>query len=111
MKHKLVTIVVDLPNPSKYMAEIKGVDCEGGMKLFEVKVGRGSSLLFGTFGDALGTICFISFHVLYIDLLMLICELASVTNPKYCDIDSSFGLHDYTVSLDMRNSKRSFLCE
>jgi hypothetical protein len=74
-------------------------------------VGSGSSLIVGTYGDAIGTVCFISFHCLYIDLLMEICELKSVTNPKYCDIDSTFGLHDYTITVDIHNSKQSFLCE
>ena len=44
-------------------------------------------------------------------MLMQITELKSVTNPKYCDIDSTFGLHDYQVTVDIRNSKQSYLSE
>jgi hypothetical protein len=50
-------------------------------------------------------------HLLYVDLLMQITELQSVTNPQYCDIDSTFGLHDYQITVDIRSSTQSYLCE
>lgn len=111
-KHKLVKLVVDLSNPRKLpLEEITEAKSEGGMKLYRVQVGLGSSLIIGTYGDKDTTICFISFHILYIDLLMQITELSSILNLKYCDIDSTFGLHDYTITIDIRNSKQSFICE
>jgi hypothetical protein len=42
---------------------------------------------------------------------MQVTELKSVTNPKYCDIDSTFGLHDYQITVDIRSSTQSYLCE
>ena len=81
------------------------------MKLFRLQVNGGSSLIIGTYGDREGTVCFLSFHLLYVDMLMQITELTSITNPKYCDIDSTFGLHDYTITVDIRSSTQSYLCE
>ena len=81
------------------------------MKLYRMKINEGSSLIVGTYGDTEGTICFLSFHLLYVDLLMNVTELTSVTNPKYCDIDSTFGLHDYQITIDIRSSTQSYLCE
>jgi hypothetical protein len=68
-------------------------------------------LILGTYGDKENTLCFISFHILYVDLLMQLSELKSITNPKYCDIDSTFGLHDYQVTVDIRSSSQSYFCE
>ena len=34
-----------------------------------------------------------------------------MTNPKYCDIDSTFGLHDYQITVDIRSSTQSYFCE
>ena len=77
-KYKLVKICVDLNNPKKSLEEIVGVKSEGGMKLHKLPVGLGSSLIIGTYGDKDSTVCFMSFHILYIDLLMQITELSSV---------------------------------
>jgi hypothetical protein len=35
----------------------------------------------------------------------------SILNSKYCDIDSSFGLHDYQVEIELRNSQQVFFSE
>jgi hypothetical protein len=111
-KHKLIKVVVDLThNDLSNLKEIVGAKTEGGMKLYLTQVNNGSSLVIGTYGDKEGTVCFISFHLLYVDMLMQITELKSVTNPKYCDIDSTFGLHDYQISVDIRSSTQSYLCE
>lgn len=40
------------------------------MKLYRMEVNGGSSLIVGTYGDQEGTICFVSFHLLYVDMLM-----------------------------------------
>ena len=40
---------------------------------------------------------FVTVNLLYIDLLKRITRLDSILNEKYCDIDPSFGLHDYTI--------------
>lgn len=52
------------------MIEIRGAKTDGGMKLFRMQINGGSSLIIGTYGDKDGTICFISFHLLYVDMLM-----------------------------------------
>ena len=75
-----------------------------------ISLGHGSSLIIGTYDDQ-DTICFLSFHLLYIDLLLQLTKLTNITNVKYCDIDQTFGLHDYTVTVDLRNSKTSFINE
>ena len=77
-KYKVVKIVLDLKNPKKFLEEITGVKSEGGMKLYKLPVGLGSSLIIGTWDDKDSTVCFMSFHILYIDLLMQITELSSV---------------------------------
>merc|ERR1711971_54163 len=38
-------------------------------------------------------------------------QLKQITNPRYDDIDSTFGLHDYEVNLELRNSRKSFIHE
>lgn len=38
-------------------------------------------------------------------------RLDSILNAKYCDIDPSFGLHDYTISIELRNTKAIFFSE
>ena len=38
-------------------------------------------------------------------------QIKNISNAKYCDIDSTFGLHDYEVTLELRNSKESFINE
>ena len=101
-KHKLVKVVFQARD-LKSMKEISGAYTVGGMKLYSLSFG-GSCLVIGTYGDKQQTLCFISFHLLYVDLLMQITELKSVTNPKYCDIDSTFGLHDYQITVDIRSS-------
>ena len=35
----------------------------------------------------------------------------NLLNEKYCDIDGSFGLHDYSMSIDLRNQHKSFFTE
>ena len=50
-KYKVVKIVLDLKNPKKFLEEITGVKSEGGMKLYKLPVGLGSSLIIGTWGD------------------------------------------------------------
>jgi len=77
-KFKLVKIVLDLKNPKQFLDQINEAKCEGGMKLFKLPVGVGSSLIIGTWGDRENSVCFMSFHLLYIDLLMQITELSSV---------------------------------
>jgi len=57
------------------------------------------------------SVVFMSFHLLYIDLLLEVTQYGSVTSPKYCDIDTTFGLHDYQVTVDLRNSQTSFINE
>ena len=42
-------------------------------------------------------------NILYIDLLKRITNVESILNEKYCDIDPSFGLHDYNISVELRN--------
>lgn len=111
-KHKLIKIILDISQKDlKRLEPIQRAKTEGGMRLFRLQVQNGSSLVVGTYGDREGTICFISFHLLYVDLLMSVTELTSVTNPKYCDIDSTFGLHDYQVTVDVRSSSESYLNE
>ena len=82
MKLKYVKFVLDLTKPKKYIEELRDAKTEGGMKLYRIGVGRGSNLIIGTYGDEKGTVTFMSFHLLYIDLLMQICELDSVLNPS-----------------------------
>ena len=54
---------------------------------------------------------FFTINLLYIDLLKQITKTESILNEKYCDIDSHFGLHDYSVKIDLRNQKDSFYSE
>ena len=54
---------------------------------------------------------FLTVNLTYIDLLKSITRTSSILNAKYCDIDSSFGLHDYTITVDLRNQKQSFFSE
>jgi uncharacterized protein YfaA (DUF2138 family) len=53
-QHKLVKVVTDLTRkdfgPSQ-LIEIKEAKTEGGMKLYRIQVGGGSSLIVGTYGD------------------------------------------------------------
>ena len=51
---------------------------------------------------------FFTINLMYIDLLKRITKVGSILNPKYCDIDSTFGLHDYTITIDLRNQKQTF---
>jgi len=46
---------------------------------------------------------FITVNIMYIDLLKQMTGLTSILNSKYCDCDGTFGLHDYTVSINLRN--------
>ena len=70
-KHKLIKVVVDFSQKDlSSLAEIKGAQTEGGMKLYRMQVNGGSSLVLGTYGDKEGTVCFMSFHLLYVDMLM-----------------------------------------
>ena len=48
---------------------------------------------------------FFTVNLVYIDLLKRITKVDSILNPKYCDIDSTFGLHDYNITIDLRNQK------
>ena len=59
-------------------------------------------LLFGVFGD--GTIAFMYFSVNYVDLFKSM-DPYIFTGPAYDDIDSKYGLHDYFVSIELRNLK------
>jgi len=61
-----------------------------------------SSLLLGHY-DGQAPPSFITVNLLYIDLLKRITQIDSILKEKYCDIDAQFGLHDYTVSIEMRN--------
>lgn len=54
---------------------------------------------------------FFTMNLLYIDLLKRITKTESILNEKYCDIDSHFGLHDYTITIDLRNQKETFFSE
>jgi hypothetical protein len=68
MKLKLVKIVVDLKNLSKNAKLIDGIKAQGGMLFWRVSIGGGSSLIIGTYEDK-DSICFMSAHLLYVDLL------------------------------------------
>lgn len=46
---------------------------------------------------------FFTINLLYIDLLKRVTNTESILNEKYCDIDSHFGLHDYSITIDLRN--------
>ena len=46
---------------------------------------------------------FFTINLLYIDLLKRITKVENILNEKYCDIDPSFGLHDYTITVEIRN--------
>ena len=37
--------------------------------------------------------------------------LKEIYQNKFCDIDSQFGLHDWTVLIDLHNSSTSFISE
>ena len=67
----------------------------------------GSSLIVGTFNDGM-TICFLSFHIMHLDTLMQMTGLERVIQSSSCDIDPEFGLHGYTVSYELHNSKETF---
>jgi hypothetical protein len=54
---------------------------------------------------------FFTVNLLYIDLLKKVTKVDSILNEKYCDIDPEFGLHDYTVSVELRNQKQTFFGE
>lgn len=54
---------------------------------------------------------FITVNIMYIDLLKSMTGLTSILNEKYCDCDGTFGLHDYGITIDVRNQKQSFFCE
>lgn len=54
---------------------------------------------------------FMTVNLTYIDMLKKIVKSESILNPKYCDIDSSFGLHDYTISIELRNQRSLFFSE
>lgn len=54
---------------------------------------------------------FFTVSLLYIDLLKQVTRTQSILNEKYCDIDPTFGLHDYEVQVAIRNSKDSFFAE
>ena len=71
MKSKFVRVVLDLINPKqkREFTKVTNVQTQGGIQLFNIRVGSGSSLILGTFDDG-ETICFLSFHLLYIDMLM-----------------------------------------
>lgn len=70
MKSKFVRVVLDLVNPKqkREFSRVTSAQTQGGIQLFNIRVGAGSSLVVGTFDDG-ETICFLSFHLLYIDLL------------------------------------------
>lgn len=79
---------------------------------------KNSSMLLGYFPDShrpgkkdSQPPCFITVNLTYIDLLKAMTELTSILNQKFCDIDSKFGLHDYEIQLDLRNSRQSFFSE
>lgn len=46
---------------------------------------------------------FFTMNLLYIDLLKEVVKVKSILNEKYCDIDPEFGLHDYTIQVEIRN--------
>ena len=48
---------------------------------------------------------FFTVNLLYIDLLKQVTQVENILNEKYCDIDPHFGLHDYTITIDVRNQK------
>ena len=54
---------------------------------------------------------FFTVNLLYIDLLKKVTRVDSILNEKYCDIDPEYGLHDYTVSVELRNQKQTFFGE
>lgn len=112
MKSKFVRVVLDLVNPKqkREFSRVTSAQTQGGIQLFNIRVGAGSSLVVGTFDDG-DTICFLSFHLLYIDLLKQMTGLQQIYQNKFCDIDSEFGMHDWTVLIDLHNSKTSFVSE
>lgn len=50
-------------------------------------------------------------NLTYIDMLKKLVKSDSILNPKYCDIDQAFGLHDYTISIELRNQRSVFFSE
>jgi len=112
MEIKLVKIMIDwqMPKRKQEFQEIKNLELSGDIRLFKIQVGMGSSLIVGTFSDG-ETICFLSFHVMHLDTLMQVTGLPKVIHESSCDIDPEFGLHDYTVSFELHNSRESFFDE
>jgi hypothetical protein len=46
---------------------------------------------------------FVTVNVMYIDVLKQMTGLTRILNEKYCDCDGTFGLHDYNISVCLRN--------
>lgn len=51
----------------------------------------------------------ITCNIAYIDLFTKLFNTPYVHRDKYDDVDSSYGLHDYTVKIELRNSIKSYL--
>ena len=110
MKLKVARVICDWKSarPEKAFVQIPSARTQGGIQLFRAQLGQGSSLMVGTFDDS-STICFLSFHLLYFDILRLVCQIPRICHEKECDIDPEFGLHDYTVHFELHNAQETFI--
>lgn len=86
------------------------------MKLDVIKVMDNSSIIMGHFSETktkgkVNPPSFFTLNLMHIDLLKRITKIETILNQKYCDIDSTFGLHDYTVIVDVRNQRQTFFSE
>ena len=84
-------------------------------KIDLVPILSSSSMLVGFYPETLRTRkqdsqppCFLTFNLTYIDLFKRMTQTQSILNQKFCDIDSTFGLHDYQMQIDVRNHGQSF---
>lgn len=48
---------------------------------------------------------------MHLDTLKQVTGLETIIRESSCDIDPDFGLHDYTVSFELHNSKQTFFDE
>ena len=76
---------------------------------FEAVRSLNSTFILGSYDGH--SLAFISVSMTYLDLVLQIAGQPTILQKKFCDIDSQFGLHDYTVTVALRNSKVSFVDE
>ena len=81
------------------------------IKIDIIDICENSTIIMGHYGNSGSPPSFFTVNLTYIDLLKSMTGIKQILNAKYCDIDNTFGLHDYDVNIVLRNQNQSFFTE